>query len=161
MTMGYSAGELLEIAQQMERNGCAFYERAAEMAEGKTVGLLRQLADMERVHERTFATMATELSDEGASAAYDPNGEAAQYVRAVAGGRVFDLKANPVEWLGDGRTLSEILRKAIGLERDTIIYYLGVRDVLTGEARDRMDDVIGEEKSHVVLLTEQLKEAQG
>jgi rubrerythrin len=161
MAITYSAAELLEIARQMERNGYAFYTQAADLTEGEVAGTLRELADMERVHERTFAAMAAELpAEERQAPAFDPNDEAAQYVRAVAGGHVFDLKADPVEWLARGRSFPEIIRKAIGLERDTIIYYLGVRNVMTGLAGERIDDIIHEEMNHVVVLTGELQRAE-
>jgi len=162
MKMGYTASELLEIAQQMERNGCAFYDRAAELAEGGAAAVLLELAEMERTHERTFAAMAAELPEgERQAPAYDPNGEAAQYIRAVAGGHVFNLKADPVEWLAAGRTMPQILRRAIALEKDTIVYYLGLRDVVPADlGKERVDDIIREEMSHVVLLSEQLTEAE-
>ena len=162
MTMGYTASELLEIAQQMERNGHAFYDRAAELLEGDAGAVLRELAEMERAHERTFASMAAELPEsERQAPAYDPNAEAAQYIRAVAGGHVFNLKADPVQWLAGGRTMPEVLRRAIEMEKDTIVYYLGLRGVMAGLAEQRLDDVIREEMNHVVLLSEQLQVAEG
>ncbi|NLX57894.1 MAG: ferritin family protein [Phycisphaerae bacterium] len=162
MTIGYSAFELLEMAQQMERNGCAFYERAVAVTEGEAAATLQTLAEMERAHEETFAAMAAELrGQERPDTALDPNAEAVQYVRAVVGGHVFELRADPAEWLGTRPTLASVLRTAIDLEKETILYYLGVRDVLTGPDRDRMDEIIREEMGHVVLLTRRLPGERG
>jgi rubrerythrin len=154
--MVMNAGEVLQIAQQMERNGGVFYTQAADSAETEEAArMLRELAVMEQKHEKVFADMADALSAEERQAPlYDPYDEGMQYMQAVAGGYVFDLHADPVEWLEGGRSMTEIIRKAIQLEKDTIIYYLGVRDSVPerlGVAR--LDGIIREEMGHVTLLS--------
>ena len=56
MAIGYTALELLEIAQQMERNGCAFYEQAAaahrEMVVGQRVSIIDDLVTMNAAGDR-------------------------------------------------------------------------------------------------------------
>ena len=159
MSATYNAGEVLEIARQLERNGARFYERAADACESRDAACsLGELAAMERKHEEVFASMAADLTDEERQdALYDPFDDGAQYLRAVAGGHVFDLRADPVEWLGESRTMADILRKAISLEKDSIIYYLGVREGVPERlGRDRIDDIIREEMGHVTLLNTML-----
>lgn len=160
----YTAGEVLEIAQQIERNGARFYRRAAGAApQEEARRTLNELAVMEQTHERTFATMAAELtSQERQEPLYDPNDEAAQYMRVVAGGHVFDLRADPSEWLGPGRTMAQILRKAIEVEKESIIYYLGLKQAVPEHlGRERVDRIIAEEMRHLVLLDGMLGYAQG
>ncbi len=164
MSPTYSAGEIFEIAQQIERNGERFYEKAAEMAEEpEAKALMRDLAEMERAHQQTFAAMSEELSEEERSEPfYDPNGEAGQYLRAVAGGEVFDLRSDPSEWLGDGRTMREILRKALDLEKDSISYYVGIRGAVPEAlGKDKIEHIIREEMLHVAQLNEALQVLSG
>ncbi|MGD2175395.1 MAG: ferritin family protein, partial [Candidatus Brocadiaceae bacterium] len=99
MSIVYSAGEVLEVAQQIERNGARFYTAAAEQTEASArEALLLDLAGMERVHEKTFASRSQRLSQqERTEPFYDPQGEAAAYVRAMAAGQVFDLRSDPIE----------------------------------------------------------------
>jgi rubrerythrin len=160
----YNAGEVLEIARQIERNGARFYRRAAETAPtSQAERALLDLAVMEEKHEQTFADMAAELSAEERQAPlYDPNDEARQYLQAVAGGQVFDLKADPAEWLEGGRTLTEVLARAMELEKDSIIYYLALKPAIPeGLGRARVDDVIREEMRHLVLLNTMSEAAAG
>ncbi|MHC4789473.1 MAG: ferritin-like domain-containing protein, partial [Planctomycetota bacterium] len=92
---------------------------------------------------------------------YDPNDEGLQYVRAAAGGQVFDLKADPVQWLEGGRAMAQVLTKAIGLEKDSIIFYLGLKEVVPERlGRGRVDEVIRQEMGHVTLLSTTLRTAQ-
>lgn len=157
--MRYNAGEILEIAQQIERNGARFYEAVAERSGGgREAVLLQDLAAMERSHERTFADMADELAASARGEPfYDPNAEAGEYLRAVASGKVFDLRADPVEWLAGAVEFGRMLEKAITLEKDSIIFYLGIRDAVPGELGGaRVEDIIREEMAHVVSLHELL-----
>jgi rubrerythrin len=159
MTMLLNAGEVLQIAQQMERNGGIYYSRAAESAETEEAArMLRELAIMERKHEKVFADMADALEEQECQALlYDPDDDGMHYMQAIAGGHVFDLNADPVGWLGGGRTTSEVLCKALELEKDAIIYYLGVKDSVPERLGAAwIDEIIREEMGHVTLLSDML-----
>ena len=163
MSVQFSVAEVFEIAQQMERNGALFYRRAAEQCAAISArSVLSKLAEMEEEHRLTFASMASDLSaDERPQTVYDPNDESVQYLRAVAGGHVFDLKADPVEWLGGGRTMADMLRKAMGMEKESIVYYLGLKEIVPADlGRDKVDLIIGEEMRHLTSLSTML-EAEG
>ena len=84
--MGYdfNADEIFEMAEQIERNGASFYRKAAESIDdpaGKK--LLLDFAAMEDEHEKTFAALRKDLSEKDkAATTFDPEGEAALYLRA-------------------------------------------------------------------------------
>jgi rubrerythrin len=164
MAVRFSAGEVFEIAQQVERNGSRFYRRAAESFQegGETRGLLLNLAEMEEAHLRIFQNMEEQLSDEERPETfYDPYGETEQYLRALAGGQVFDLRQDPTEWLGDSRSRAEILAKAINVEKDSILFYLGMKDSVPEKlGREEIDRIIQQEMNHVTLLTARLRYAR-
>ena len=164
MAVVFNAGEVFEIAQQIERNGARFYRRAAESIDQAETGkLLLDLADMERAHERTFAKMSKELGrQEREQPLYDPYGESTEYLRALAGGHVFDLRADPNDWLGEGRALADVLRKSISIEKNSILFYLGVRDSVPEKlGKERIDGIIKQEMNHVSLLAARLRVAEG
>ena len=57
--------------------------------------------------------------------------------------------------------MGDVLRKAIELEKDAIIYYLGMKDAVPEDlGRDRIDRIIRQEMGHVVLLTARLRLAE-
>ncbi len=151
----FNMDEIFEMAEQIERNGAAFYCRAAEssMDEERKQRLL-ELAEMEVCHERTFAAMRTE--QENAPTSFDPDGEAARYLDAIADSRVFNLRADLIEDLA-GKTIEEILKIAIDLEKDSIVFYLGLRDLVSENlGKKRMEAIIREEMGHVTLLSDEL-----
>jgi rubrerythrin len=155
MTRRYNIDEIFEIAEQIERNGVAFYRRAAKesLVAGQKQKLI-ELAEMELSHERTFAAMRTE--QEKTPASFDPDGEAARYLNAIADGRVFDLQADYAKDLS-GKTIEEMLKIAIDLEKDSIVFYLGLRDLVPESlGKERMETIIREEMGHVTLLSDEL-----
>jgi len=163
MALVFNAGEVFEVAQQIERNGARFYRRAAEsIDQAETADLLLRLADMERAHERIFAAMSGELEpQEREQPLYDPHGESTEYLHALAGGYVFDFRADPGDWLGQGRTAADVLRKSIDLEKDSILFYLGMKDSVPEKlGKERIDGIIKQEMNHVSLLAARLKVAE-
>ena len=159
MSVYFNADEIFEMAEEIERNGARFYRRAAKGAgESRTRHRLLELASMEEDHEKIFASMRKELADQQwAALAYDPQGEVALYLQAMAAGKVFDVKSDPTKRLSGKETMEEILHIAIGLEKDSIIFYLGIKDMVPEElGKDKIDRIIKEEMSHITTLTEEL-----
>ena len=158
MALSFNMDEILKMAEQIERNGSRFYRQAAENTTGEAAkSKLLELADMEDSHEKVFALMRSELSGrETQSIAFDPNGETEQYLMAMADGNVFDRTADPVDLVA-GKSLKDLLSIAIGLEKDSILFYLGLRDLVPEtRGREKVDGIIKEEMSHVTLLRNQI-----
>jgi rubrerythrin len=158
MSMIFNADEVLKIAEQIERNGIDFYERAAERFEGEEKRTLLRLADMERTHEQVFATMRRELSgaDQGLKG-FDPEGEAGRYLAAFADGQIFAPKADAAALLGSKDSIRDILEVAIGLEKDSVVFYVAIREAVPESlGEDKIDRIIKEEMAHIVLLSRTL-----
>lgn len=155
MSRSYNIDEILAMAERIERNGAEYYERAVELTEDEDKrAKLRKLAEMERCHEQTFAEMRASQPQPRAS--FDPDGEAGRYLGAIVDGNVFDYRAAPAADLAR-KSLVDIYRKAIDLEKDSIIFYLGIRELVPEELGNaQMDDIIHEEMGHIVLLSDDL-----
>ena len=155
MSILFNADEVLKMAEQIERNGVEFYRRAAEKsAFAAERRLLEDLAQMEERHEKVFAAMREDLSeDEHASTVFDPEGEADLYLKAVADGNVFNLKGNAVDDLSGDKSLEDILRTAIGMEKESIVFYTTMSGVVPPRlGREKIMEIIGEEQKHIGML---------
>jgi len=54
-------------------------------------------------------------------------------------------------------TAENILKIALGIERDSIAYYTGLKEYVPVKAgKDKVEDVIREEIKHIVILSEKL-----
>ena len=162
MAIPISADEVFEMACEIERNGAAFYRRAAEIANGPaTQRLLNALAEMEDDHVKTFSQMRAEFAAEG-GAVVQADDQAVRYLRALAGGRIFNDTGAPAEMLAEDRSPAEILRTGIGLEKDSIVFYVGMKRMVAGsKGAARMDGIIEEEMSHVAMLDKELASVGG
>ena len=153
MKYDFTADDVFEIAGQLERNGEKFYKSAAEsISDPDYKQMLLKLAGMEGEHEQTFKQMRKDLSDqEKSSTVFDPDGEAVLYLRALADTRVFFEKTI------DLTSMEDILKAAIEAEKDSIVFYLGMRNAVPGKyGQDRIDGIIQEEMGHIRLLSKEL-----
>lgn len=153
MSYDFSANEVFQMAIQMEKNGAKFYRDAAAAADDpKNREFLLGLAVMEDEHEKTFTALKQELTDrEKASTVFDPGGESAMYLRALVDTRVFFEKDIDVT------SLRDILKAAIEAEKDSIVFYLGMKDAVPDDlGKSRLDAIIKEEMGHVRLLSREL-----
>jgi rubrerythrin len=158
MGMPFNADEVFEMAEQIERNGGRFYRAAA--AKFRTLRkFLLDLAAMEDEHQKTFAAMRAELSEEEVEApVFDPDGEAQMYLRVMASGHVFDLKADPVKKLAGMETPEDVLKMAMGVERDSIAFYVGLKESVSRRAgKDKVEAIIKEEMGHIAILNQKLE----
>lgn len=155
MSIDFNADEVFEIAEQIERNGAKFYRSAAEnIPDEKNKKLLLDLAKMEDEHEITFKNLRSQLNqNEKVITTFDPNGEAEGYLRSLADTRVFYEKDIDIF------NFKEILKSAITAEKDSIVFYIGMKDVVPSHlGKDKLDDIIKEEMSHIRLLSKKLLE---
>ena len=155
----FNAEEIFKIAEQIERNGVAFYQKASENTDTpEQKRKLLDLAAMEGAHEQVFAVMRSDLSGrESEPTAFDPQGEAEMYLNAFADGRIFDINAAPVELLTGQESLEDILKIAIDLEKDSVVFYVGIKEVVPeGLGKDKVGKIIQEEMAHITLLSKEL-----
>jgi len=159
MSSPFNPSEILEMAEQIERNGARFYRRAAEgTVDSRNRQLLVHLAAIEDEHEKTFASMRANLTDaEQETTVFDPEGQAALYLRAMADGHVFDVKADPAKLLTGKETMEDILQKAMGMEKDSIVFYLGMKELVPERlGKGKVDAIIKEEMNHLASLGSEL-----
>jgi rubrerythrin len=156
----FSADEVFEMAEQIERNGARFYRRAADnFSDEELQEMLRELAEMEDEHERTFRELRQRLTGgDSAPTVFDPDNKAVLYLQALADRRVFDVTEEPAETLSGQESPAAVLRQALQLERDSIAFYVGLRKVTPQQwGREKIDWIIDEEFSHVSLLSGKLQ----
>ena len=146
----YSASEVIEQAIQTEKLGYDFYSTMAKRFEKdeNLKKLFNTLALKEREHEKTFSDlMAT------ASWQIPENwGEVSKYLRAIVESEFFLGKEKSLPSLEHLESVEDAVRFAIGFEKETLLYFHSLRDVV--EEHVIIDDIVNEEKRHIVWLSE-------
>lgn len=154
MDFSFNADEIFVMAEQIERNGAKFYRSAAEkVSDSSAREFLLELASMEDQHEKTFARLKGELTDkEKQSTVFDPEGQTALYLRALADTGVFSEKKI------DTSSMKEIFKEAIKTEKDSIAFYLGIKDMVPERlGKSRLDEIIKEEMEHIRIIGKKLR----
>jgi len=147
--------EVFEMAIQMEQNGAEFYKKAAQDTDDKEIkALLEKLSVMEDEHQTIFKNLRSEIVGSGEQDAFfDPQGEGARYLKSIVDTKVFFEKTI------DTTSLEEVFKEAIWAEKDSTVFYLGIRQSMKDEGPKRkLDAIIEEEMSHIRILSERLKD---
>jgi rubrerythrin len=155
MGLRFNADEVFTMAVNIEENAAAFYRRAGELQEQSPhVKLFTDLAKMEERHKKMFEEMRAGLAEEfKAEKSYDPDGETELYLAAMADTHSGEGSIQMTEQLSPNDTLGDIISLALKLEKKSILYYIGLRDLVPERlGRDKIDVIIGEEKRHVAQL---------
>ena len=155
MAYVFNMDEILKMAEQIERNGAGFYRDAAKgISDSQNNKLLLELAQMEDQHEKTFASLRAQLSEnEKASTVFDPEDEAVLYLSALANTRVFFEKKI------DTGSMEAILKEALTAEKDSIVFFLGMKALVPEKlGKEKIDSIIKEEMTHIKLLGKKLVE---
>ena len=161
MPITFNADEIFEMAEEIERNAARFYRKAAGHAPDKaTADMFQEMAAMEDNHEKTFAGMRRELSGgETESDTFDPQGEAAMYLQAMADARGTEGKRGKDEELTGQESTEEVLGIALRAEADSVAFYTGIKEMVPARAgRDRIDAIIKEGVGHLAYLKNRLAE---
>ena len=160
MPITFNANEIFEMAEEIERNGARFYRKAAENTSDKeTKKILLDMADMEDWHLATFKEMREQLSgQEKGWAVFDPDNQSALYLQAMADARGYEGKITPNKELAGNETTKEILETALNSEKESVVFYFGLKGMVPVKAgRDKVEAIIIEELSHITILLKQLK----
>ncbi|MGB9596885.1 MAG: ferritin-like domain-containing protein [Candidatus Poribacteria bacterium] len=166
MTAKFNIDEIFEMAEQIERNGQSFYCQAEKImkANSECQKLMSLLADMEVKHEKIFASMRKDILKSNKvesilNPEIDPDGLASKYLHSIVENKIFDLTK---QLIIENETLESILKMAIEREKDSIIFYLGIRELISKDfGQDKVDLIIKEEMSHIVYISNELKQIAG
>jgi rubrerythrin len=153
MAFDFNADDVYKIAEEIEENGAAFYNKAAAtISDAYYKKFLLDLATMEVFHKKTFAEMRAGLSEkEKKPTVFDPNEETVLYLKSLADLRVFYLKEM------DTSSIEGILTAAIAAEKDSIVFYIGMKDLVPQKlGKDKIDAILNEEKKHLIMLAKEL-----
>lgn len=161
MSIQFSADEIFEMAEEIERNGAKFYRKAAEKApDSGARKYLLNMAAMEDGHLKTFADMRKSLTAaEREVTTYDPDDEAALYLDAMADSHGTEGKKSLTDELTGKESIEQIVRIAIRAEKDSVVFYSGLKSLVTQpSSRQKVEKIIAEELSHIATLSNKLRE---
>lgn len=159
MSMTFTPERIFDTTIQVERNGAVFYGKAAALAPKRALRRkLLELAETEHVHMQTFARLKDLiLGSEKNAKHFDPDNRIAQYLRVFAKRGIFNMTLDAAQALSTETGMPDILHFAMERERDSIMFYVGIREAIPKRfGQDKIAAIIYEEMSHLVLLEQEL-----
>jgi rubrerythrin len=149
----FAGSEIVELGIQIEKNGRDFYNTLAGKAKNSTaVNVFQYLAGEEEKHIKVFAGILSKTEK------YEPTGLDAddyfKYMNALASEYVFTQKDKGVEIARRIKTDLEAVNIGIGFEKDSIIFYEGMKKTVPNFDIKIIDELIAQEQSHLGQLSD-------
>ncbi|MBA7637933.1 hypothetical protein ES703_45582 [subsurface metagenome] len=153
MSISFSTIELINIAIGIERMGIAFYDVMTKSTENAvTRDVFQYLANMEREHIQIFQGMLAEADKYQIPETYTE--EYASYLQTLVDSAVFSDDMVTSEMATQADSDIKALELAIGAEKDSILFYYGMKEIMPQRAQPMVNNIITEEKSHLRQLSE-------
>jgi rubrerythrin len=162
MTRELTAFEVLKIAEQMERHAARFYRKAAGLYHDPTLSkLFSELAQWEKRHIQVFADMKNQFPEQAWEQG-SSNPERMDVAHLDVPPAVFDEHSEPAKELTGHETRTGVFHLALKKERYTIGYYTSLTEFALGQENIKViKSILQEEKKHVRILMQSLRQATG
>ncbi|MBC7236897.1 MAG: ferritin-like domain-containing protein [Chloroflexi bacterium] len=149
-----SAKSVLRWAMDIEENGKAFYETVAERVQDREAKVIFQdLAYQEERHYRTFRNMLDKVPE--ADVATD-SAEYQRYLETALDKALFEGPEKGLALAKEARNEEEALEAAIAFEKDTLLFFYDLLEMVPRSQQEAISAVIEQEKSHVRQLAKVL-----
>lgn len=147
----FAGSEVLEIGIQIEKNGRDFYSVLATQAKGSNAKeIFKYLAGQEEKHMAVFKNILDKTDK------YEPQGldvgQYYAYMNALASESMFTQKDKGKEIAREIRSDNEAIDVGIGAEKDSIVFYEGIKKAVPGYDQKIIDEVIIQEQGHLKQL---------
>ena len=150
-----TAAEALKWALEIEKNGETFYNavaaKSAAIFDDEVRALFEDLAAQERGHYQVFQKML-----EGVKPAPDLTAveyeEYQAYLQVALADALFEGPDKGLTLAKQAQDRETALRAAMGFEKDTLLFFYDLREMVSEAERVAVSDIILEEKTHLRRL---------
>ncbi|MFH1784028.1 MAG: ferritin family protein [bacterium] len=149
----FSGSEVVEIGIEIEINGMDFYQKLATSTDNASVkDVFLFLAGEEDNHIVAFQKLLDSIQEYEPPEAYP--GDYFVYMNALAGSHVFTQKNKGIEIAGKIKNDMEAIEIAIGFEKDSILFFEGMKESVPEQDKSVIDELVKQEKGHLSRLHE-------
>ena len=149
----FAGSEIVEMGIQIEKNGKDFYETLTGKSKNeKAKEIFKYLAGEERKHIATFQKILDTVHKYEPPESYA--GEYFAYMNALASEYVFTKENKGREIARNTKNDKEAIELGIKFEKDSIIFYEGMKKVVPESQNRVVDALIAQEKNHLCKLFE-------
>ncbi|MBM3249667.1 MAG: hypothetical protein FJZ09_02340 [Candidatus Omnitrophica bacterium] len=147
----FAGSEVVEIGIQIEKNGRDFYNALVTQSKApEAAELFKFLAKEEEKHIEMFRKILETATK------YEPQGldsdEYYAYMQSLASDYVFTQKDKGAEIAKQIKSDHEAVEMGIGFEKDSIIFYEGIKKAVPDYDQKIVDALIAQEQEHLRRL---------
>ncbi len=160
MGINFNADEVFEMGMDVEKNGEAYYNKAAELATDPQVKkVFEYLAGEEKNHWNTFKKLREGLSgDMAAPTVIDSDGVNELYLDALVKSRLFSSEKEAELLAEKAKDAIEALNIALIFEKDTILFFSMMKSMTREDlGADKIDLLIAEEQKHIIRIAKEIE----
>ena len=148
----FSAVEALEMAMQIEENGEVFYNAVAEKStDAEAKALFEDLAIQERGHYKVFEKLLGGVGSAPALPA-DEYDQYQAYLTVALDNALFAGPDKALDLAKQAEDKEAALRAALGFEKDTMLFFYDLREMVSEADQEMVSKIIAEERKHVRRL---------
>ena len=153
MTNVFAGSEIVEMGIQIEDNGKDFYGTLVEQSKNnKAKDIFKFLAGEEEKHIAAFQGILDKVHKYEPPESYP--GEYFAYMNAIASEYVFTQKDKGKEIAKNAKSDKEAIELGMKFEKDSILFYEGMKKVVPENQHKVIDALIAQEKNHLFKLYE-------
>jgi len=158
MAISFNLDEIFEMAEEIEKNAVNFYREAVKkVSDKKTQSMFIALAGMEDGHLKIFQEMRKQLgASDKEPTSFDPDNEAAFYLQAMAADHGAEGKKDRITKFTGTETIKEVFEAAVNAEKNSIVFYSGLKKFVSSDGKEKIDAIISEEFNHLSILFMQM-----
>jgi rubrerythrin len=150
--MFFSGKELLDVAVNIEKSGAAFYETMVNCAKSKKAQTaFKYLADQEKQHIKAYQGMLKAVVDAPPPESYTE--EYDEYLKSLVKSGVFSSDAMACKLAEATTSDAEGIDFGIRAEKDSILFYTEIQNLVRRADAKVIGNIIEEEKSHLKRLS--------
>ncbi len=149
----FAGSEIVEIGVQIEKNGRDFYNTLEKNSKNKKASeVFKYLAGEEEKHIKVFQEILNR-TEKYESSGLDAD-EYFAYMNALASEYVFTKERKGQEAAKAIKSDKEAVNMGIGFEKDSIIFYEGMKKVVPEYDLKIVDELIVQEQGHLRMLSD-------
>jgi|SRR3989338_361090 len=149
----FAASEIVELGIQIEKNGRDFYNTLVTTSKNqKAKDIFQYLSGEEEKHITTFKKILDVVEKYESPEIYAS--EYLAYMNALASEYVFTQKDQGIQIAQKIKTDLEAVDMGIGFEKDSIVFYEGIKKFVPAHEQNVVEELITQEQSHLRQLVD-------
>ena len=154
MSVVFSGDEIIEMAVKTEETGCDFYRMAeANAASEPLKRLFEELARAELDHKETYLGLKGAIEEPAQGVPVDWE-DVGKYIQAMTDSSFFLGGDKSINLASKAATDKDALDFAIEFEKDTLLFFYHIKDIVKKANQPVVQKIIDEEKIHIRRLSE-------